>query len=123
MQAASVPDLFPKTAKYIESSEPAASVAFPFSTYEAVFNDEIEDLVVPDTITVVRKKKEKTLAVRDFLTDSVVRDGNKVTFTLESKPSGSLRPDKLLEEIGKQSRSVSGAPLEIITTTRTAQRA
>lgn len=123
LQTASVPDLFPKAAKYIESSTPAASVAFPFSTYETVFNAAITELVVPETITVVRKKKEKTLTVGDFLTGEIQSEGEVVTFTLESKPSGSLRPDKLLEEIGKLSCSATGAPLEVVNTTRVAQSA
>lgn len=123
LQAASVPDLYPKTANYIESSAAAASVAYPFSTYEAEYNAPIESLVVPETITVVRKKKEKVLPVGEFLIGPVQCDGNVVRFTLESKPTGSLRPDKLLEVIGQQSTSATGETLEVIKTTRVAQRA
>lgn len=122
LQEASVADLYPTEAHYIESSAPAASVAFPYSTYEAEFSEAFEEFCLPETITVVRKKKEKTLVVEEFLTDSVSCEGNKVQFTLESKPTGSLRPDKLLEVIGQQSKSVTGNPLEVVKTTRILQR-
>lgn len=123
LQAASVADLYPKTACYIESSAPAASVAYPYSTYVAEFNDEIGELTVPETITVVRKKKEKTLLVSDFLSEPVKSEGATVQFTLESKPTGSLRPDKLLEAIAEASTSLSGAQLSVVKITRIAQYA
>lgn len=123
LQAASVPDLYPKAAKYVEPSTPAASVAFPNSTYEAEFDGEIEQLYVPDVLTIVRKKKEKELVVSDFLRGTATSDGATVQFTLESKPTGSLRPDKLLEAIAEGSTSRTGEPLHVVRTTRIAQEA
>ena len=75
LQAASVPELMVQECHYIEHNATAASVAFPFSTYEVVFDRAIESIEAPETVTVVRKRKEKTLVV---------------------EPTGSLRPDLLL---------------------------
>ena len=97
LQQASVPDLMVQDCRYIENNAPAASVAFPFSTYEAHFSAPVASVAVPETITVVRKRKEKTLVVSEFLAEPFAIDGDCVTFTLEAKPTGSLRPDVLLQ--------------------------
>ena len=96
LQAASVPELMVQECRYIEHNATAASVAFPFSTYEVVFDRAIESIEVPETVTVVRKRKEKTLVVADFLAKPFELEGDKAVFTLEAKPTGSLRPDLLL---------------------------
>ena len=97
LQQASVPDLMVQDCRYIENNAPAASVAFPFSTYEVRFDAPVSAVVVPETITVVRKRKEKTLVVSEFLTEPFTFDGDRATFPLEAKPTGSLRPDVLLQ--------------------------
>lgn len=97
LQQSSVPDLMVQDCRYIENNAPAASVAFPFSTYEARFSAPVASVAVPETITVVRKRKEKTLVVSEFLAEPFAIDGDCVTFTLEAKPTGSLRPDVLLQ--------------------------
>ena len=51
---------------------------------------------MPRSLEVVRKKKRKTLVVDDFLVGEMELAGAVVTFTLEAKPTGSLRPDVLL---------------------------
>ena len=107
LQAASVPDLMVQECAYIEKSAPAASVAFPFSTYEARFSAPIERIDAPETIAVVRKRKEKVLVVSEFLVDPFEIRGNVATFTLEAKPTGSLRPDVLLEQCGISAELVS----------------
>lgn len=127
LQEASVPDLMPSAARYIEHTVPAASVAFPKSTYVARLTALPEGgVVVPETVTVVRKKKEKELAVGEFLLgamelDSVADDGAvaQLRFKLESKPTGSLRPDILLTNC----TDAAGNPLQIATITRMAQEA
>ena len=96
LQAASVPELMVQECRYIEHNATAASVAFPFSTYEVVFDRAIESIEAPETVTVVRKRKEKTLVVGEFLVKPFELEGNKAVFTLEAKPTGSLRPDLLL---------------------------
>lgn len=96
LQAASVPELMVQECRYIEHNATAASVAFPFSTYEVIFDRAIETVEVPETVTVVRKRKEKTLVVADFLAKPFELEGDKAVFTLEAKPTGSLRPDLLL---------------------------
>lgn len=96
LQAASVPELMVQECHYIEHNATAASVAFPFSTYEVVFDRAIESIEAPETVTVVRKRKEKTLVVGEFLVKPFELEGNKAVFTLEAKPTGSLRPDLLL---------------------------
>ena len=97
LQAASVEDLMVQECRYVEQSAPAASVAFPLSTYEVRFNEPVDAMQVPETIVVVRKRKEKTLVVSEYLKAPFALDGRTATFTLEAKPTGSLRPDVLLE--------------------------
>lgn len=96
LQAASVPELMVQECHYIDHKAAAASVAFPYCTYEAVFDREITAIEVPETISVVRKRKEKTLVVAEFLAIPFEIDGNKARFVLEAKSTGSLRPDLLL---------------------------
>lgn len=95
---ASPADLAPLSCSYVAASAPAASVAFPVSTYEACFDGDAQQLALPEKITVVRKKKEKTLVVGDYLVGPVERDGRTIRFSLEAKPTGSLRPDALIRE-------------------------
>ena len=83
----------------MEPKAAAASVACPVSTYEVQLSAAPAALIVPETITVVRKKKEKTLAVADFLVGPVELDGDAVRFTLEAKPTGSLRADAFVREL------------------------
>ena len=96
LQGASAPDLMVKDCRYIEAGAPAASVAYPLSTYRALLSCAPATLPVPDEITVIRKKKEKVLRVADFVVGGIELAGAVVTFTLEAKPTGSLRPDVLL---------------------------
>ena len=96
LQAASAPDLMAKECRYIEPGAPAASVAYPVSTYRALLSCAPAALPVPDEITVVRKKKEKVLRTADFLMGGIELAGAVATFALEAKPTGSLRPDVLL---------------------------
>lgn len=95
LQKASVPDLMVQDCAYIEPRAAAASVAFPFSTYRVECAGPIDEVLVPDSITVIRKKKQKELAVADFLARPFAPEGNAAIFTLEAKPTGSLRPDVL----------------------------
>ena len=119
LRQASVPDLMIQDCRYIEGSAPAASVAFPFSTYEVRFDAPVsaDAFVVPDEVTVKRKGKkkkgkkgediEKTLVVSDFLAEPFAFDGDRATFTLEVKPTGSLRPDVLLRHCACEAAVVS----------------
>ncbi len=127
LQAASCADLIPLAARYIAKDVAAASVAYPFSTYRAQLaldgaNGDAAALAaaiaacrVPEEITVVRKKKEKTLVVSEFLTDEMTRDVDAVTFTLEAKKTGSLRPDVLLDAM------LEGTGLRIVSVMRIRQ--
>lgn len=96
LREASVADLMVKDCAYLEPGALAASVAFPLSTYRALLSCAPLALPLPEEVAVVRKKKEKVLRVADFLADDVVLTGSVVTFSLEAKPTGSLRPDLLL---------------------------
>lgn len=98
LQQASPADLMPETCFYVAASAPAASVAFPVSTYEAQLSGPAADVQLPEAITVIRKKKEKTLQVAEYLAGPVEREGNLLRFSLEAKPTGSLRPDALIRE-------------------------
>ena len=96
LQKASVPDLMVKDCVYIEPKAPAASAAFPLSTYRALLSAAPAQLPVPAQVHIIRKKKERVLDVSDFLVGDMVLEGAALTFTLEQKPTGSLRPDKLV---------------------------
>ena len=96
LRDASVPDLMVKDCVSIGPRTPAASVAYPVSTYRALLSCAPAQVPVPAEITVVRKKKEKVLHVPDFLVGEMELAGSTLTFSLESKPTGSLRPDVLL---------------------------
>lgn len=99
LKDSSVEDLMPISCEYVEPSAAAASVACPFSTYEVELSSPVDALAVPDTISVVRKKKEKVLDVSEFLVGEIEKvdgEGRVFRFTLEAKPTGSLRPDVLI---------------------------
>ena len=83
--------------KYIDNKAPAASVAFEHSTYECIYDGEIPDFDVPETIEVVRKKKTKVLNVDDYLEEMPTIDGQKIVCMLRSSQAGALRIDRLLD--------------------------
>lgn len=109
LRAASAEDLMPHDARYITKDDAAASVAYPFSTYCArlAFDDGRDDasalaetvaaIEVPGRIVVVRKRKEKTLVPAEFIVGELSRGDASLSFTLEAKKTGSLRPDVLLD--------------------------
>lgn len=115
LQAASAPDLMSHEARYVTKEDAAASVAYPISTYEAVLDGSAEGLALPEEVRVVRKKKEKVLVPAEFLCAPMKAEGNTLTFTLEAKPTGSLRPDVLLDAM------LEGTGLHAISIMRTAQ--
>lgn len=131
LRAASAPDLMPCDVRYIDKTVKAASVAYPFSTYRVELADgaDASALKVPEEIVVVRKKKERHLIPTDFLVGGMHADGSALTFTLESKPSGSLRPDVLvqtmLDVVGHAAGEPAGAsasgPLHVASLMRVAQ--
>ena len=98
LQAASVPDLMPFSCEYVEHTAPAASVAFPVSSYRARLSRAPRRLLLPEQVRVVRKKKDRTLAVGDYLLEAPRLEGETLDFTLVARQSGSLRPDVLLRE-------------------------
>ena len=109
LRAASAEDLMPHSARYITKDDAAASVAYPFSTYEVrlAFDDGRDDVdalrqavaacAIPEQIVVVRKKKEKVLVPSEFIVGEMERGDSSLSFTLEAKKTGSLRPDVLLD--------------------------
>jgi len=104
MQAASAPALMVLGCEYVDLKETAASDAFPFATYLAEFNralpcETAENLPIPETVTVIRKKKEKVLAIADYLQPGYQLQGNQLVFTLECGKNGNLRPDVLVRAI------------------------
>lgn len=137
LQASCPPDLMVQSCAYIGSKEKAASVAFPISTYEVVLSRPVRRIEAPDSISVVRKRKEKVLVVADFLVSgfSPVGEGcpaaehsrgcDRWRFSLEAKASGSLRPDALLRACLERmnARVFAGAEtLRIVSITRVDQR-
>lgn len=127
LQDASVADLMPHACRYIGPRDAAASVAYPVATYRAELSFAPEGgLAVPEEVRVVRKKKEKTIRVADFLTRPLVVEGASVVFELEAKSTGSLRPDVLLAsclEAYNAAHPEFDEPLRILSVTRIVQRA
>ena len=129
LRAAIADDLMVQTCEYVEHREPAASVAFPLCAYRAVLSADVDDVVVPELIKVVRKKKEKELRVAEFLRDNVkvTSEGGQavLAFTLEAKPTGSLRPDLLVAECIRATVEAGKAPADlcVASLTRVAQQA
>lgn len=131
LRAASASDLMPCDVRYIDKAVKAASVAYPFSTYRVELADgaDASVLEVPEEIVVVRKKKERHLIPTDFLVGGMHADGSALTFTLEAKPSGSLRPDVLvqtmLDAVGHAAGEPAGAsasePLHVASLMRVVQ--
>lgn len=103
LQGSSAEDLMVYACEYIGAQAPAASTAYPYSTYEAVLSHAPQGvLALPKTVTVRRKDKEKVLDVADYLVGDMRVEGDRVTFILGAKTTGSLRPDVLLEEFLRQ---------------------
>ena len=126
LQAASVPDLMPYDCRYIGPRDAAASVAYPVAAYRAELSRAPEGgLFVPDEVRVVRKKKEKTLVPSDFLVGPVSLDGATVRFSLEAKPTGSLRADAFARELVRETVAAGHASEDLrpITFLRVDQRA
>ena len=77
-------------------------------------------------IHILRKKKEKVLCTADFLVGELELSGAVATFSLESQPTGSLRPDVLLRACCEAADAVApeaSAPLRVLSVMRTEQRA
>lgn len=121
MQAGCPPALMVLECGYIGLKDPAASDAFPFSTYVAAFDCALPckvaaHLPVPETVTVIRKKKEKVLRVRDYLQPDMQLQGDRLTFSLLCGANGNLRPDVLVRAIA------AGMPgVRVVSITRIAQ--
>ena len=104
--------------EYVDNSLPAASVAFPFSTYEVVLSEHVQNFTFPETITLIKKKKEREMRISDFLVGELQIHTNSesesvLTFTLVSKPAGSMRPDKLVQEALSQYNNASPTQNEV----------
>ena len=114
LRAACVPDLMVQSCSYVDNKAAAASLAHPVSTYEVIFDRDVAEIEVPISVEVVRKRKQKTLVVSDFLVQPFAVEGKRATFSLEAKETGSLRPDVLLAHCKVDAK--------IVSVTRIAQR-
>ena len=127
LQKASVRDLMVQEVHYIDSRAKAASVAYPVSTYRVQFSRAVGELPVPEQIVKTRRKKEKVLNVSEFLVKGFEADENVascMTFSLEAKPTGSIRADALVNEsvaMFNQQLAEGAEPLEVMNITRVAQ--
>ncbi len=121
LKAASVVDLMPIAGRYLEPHAAPASVAYPISRYEAHLAVPAVDLAVPASITVVRKGKCKTYDPADYLRflGASADEEDLLTFELEAKPTGSLRPDVLLHAILEHNKAPDARVLSL---TRIAQK-
>lgn len=97
LQAAAPTDMMPASCEYVEPKAKAASVAYPYSIYEAVLASPIAHMEWPDVIEVVRKKKTRELVVDDYLVGTPKVNGDTVLFQLVSTDAGNLRPDVFLK--------------------------
>lgn len=118
LMEASVSDLMVISCEYIGPRDPAASAAYPISTYRVVLSETPQALALPDEITVVRKKKERVLRPEEFLVGDIEQNKNILTYTLCAKPTGSLRPDVFLDALLEDQPD-----LYALSVTRTEQRA
>ncbi len=120
LQAVSAADLMPCAAWYLQAGEAAASVAYPISCYEAHLSVAASKLHVPDSIVVLRKKKEKVLRPAEFIrsirfaSKDNKEDEAMIFFELEAKPTGSLRPDVLLSAMLRESACGEGRVLSVV---------
>ena len=77
------------------------------SNYEVLIDGNISKLKIPETISVFKKRKEKTFNVADFLDQDIkitkTSQGTKLEFCLKQSESGSLNPSKFLDEVLKTS--------------------
>ncbi len=125
--AAAVPNLRPVAVQHISSQEPAASIAYPYSVYEAIVefaNDgaAVPSIsVIPENITIERQGKTKEFHVADYLigTPEILagvdgEDGEgaedaeegeeaegvfRLRFILQFLSTGSLRPDVFVANV------------------------
>lgn len=100
LKQASPSDLMVKSCFPLAPKAPSASVAYPLSTYQVELDTPFEgELVIPETVTIIKKKKEKTLLVQDYLRGDIVVEGYSLTFSLLSKASGSLRVSSFIDAL------------------------
>ena len=137
LQACAPEALRPMAVERVEYREAAASVAFPYSTYEAILGPAIPSeaaqspsegrfgaasLHVPEIIELVRETKTKSFRVADYLVktpevSSQADETMHIIFTLEATQAGSLRPDLFLEHLMKE----NGIARLVLSITRIAQ--
>lgn len=128
LQKASVRDLMVQEVHYIEPSVKAASVAYPVSVYQAEFSYAPGELVVPESIMRIRRKKEKIFQVAEYLVEPISFDAQNpclATFALKARETGALRADLLLSECLKlyNAQLTSGEEaLKTVRVTRIEQR-
>ncbi|MCL2825837.1 MAG: TIGR03936 family radical SAM-associated protein, partial [Eggerthellaceae bacterium] len=119
LAGASVGDLMVHGCAYVGAKAPAASVAFPRSSYEALLSQALKDgPTVPSTVKVWHKDKEKELVVKDYLEGGVSISGNTLAFTLVARPTGSLRPDLFVKALLGEEEGV-----KVLSIVRTKQEA
>ena len=105
LRASSAPDLMPHAARYITKDETAASAAYPRSTYEALLEASRSSDCEMDALAAAHELSLPSEFVVGELEVEPAEPGEEgqsralVRFTLESKASGSLRPDVLLEHM------------------------
>lgn len=111
LKRASVEDLMVSACAYIGPRDAAASVAYPVSVYEAVFSQPLSSCELPESFTVVRKKKEKTLLLADYLVGAVelVDDSDEACASGEEGPKSECADGmRSGEDKGAESRSAAG---------------
>ena len=115
-------NLFPTNVSLISEKAPAASIAYPLSTYEATIAYgggaiSAAGLAVPEVITVERNGKAKTFAVNEYVvgqpTAMITEGGVRLRFTLRSSQSGSLRPDVFCERVCEEN-GIEGSVVSIM---------
>lgn len=108
LQQMSPANLYCRSVERITSRDPAATIAYPFSVYDATLPADAagvlpDEWIIPESVIVARENKTKTYPVADYLCGRpVVRmDGGYpvIHFALEVKTTGSLRPDLFLREL------------------------
>lgn len=124
MKRACPPALDILDCEYVGRRDQAPSAAYPYSSYVVVLDCDASDafaggIPIPETVRVIRKKKEKVLVVSEFLVDGCQASGNQLSFVMKSGENGSLRPDVFMDAILE---STTGIRVQSITRVRQAAR-
>lgn len=109
LKKASVNDLCATECKYVDNKEASLGSLHEQESYRVVLDREIDELIVPNTIIVNKKNKEKIIDVTKFLVKKpILKNINtkaNISFVLSGDEKGSLNPVLFVQHLLKKSNS------------------